>query len=207
MERICGHTYDEFLELARRFHGYPAPGLVAGGFMVDLALHNLPSGILFDAIAETDSCLPDAIQMLTPCTVGNGWLKVLDLGRYAICLYDKYEGSGVRVFADPARFERWPEVKTWLLKLKPKSEQDSALLLDQLREAGGDLFGVTPVRIRQHLLAKRSKGSITLCPACGEPFPARDGARCRGCGDETPYETKPAGAPDAVRLPTTSERT
>jgi formylmethanofuran dehydrogenase subunit E len=63
--------------------------------MVDLALSILPRGILFDAIAETGHCLPDAIQLLTPCTVGNGWLKVRDLGRFALALYDKQSGEGV----------------------------------------------------------------------------------------------------------------
>ena len=34
---ICGHTYDEYIEMIKAFHGHVAPGMVFGGFMVDLA--------------------------------------------------------------------------------------------------------------------------------------------------------------------------
>jgi len=60
--------------------------------MVDLALKNQ----FFDAVCETQACLPDTLQMLTPCTIGNGWLKIFDFGRYALALYDKYAGQGIR---------------------------------------------------------------------------------------------------------------
>ena len=86
--------------------------------------------MLFDAVCETRNCLPDAVQLLTPCTIGNGWLKVVNVGRFALNLYDKYEGKGVRVFMDPVKVADWPEINTWYLKLKPKKEQDSALLLE-----------------------------------------------------------------------------
>ena len=86
---------------------------------------HLPAEILFDAVCETRNCLPDAIQLLTPCTIGNGWLKVVNVGRFALSLYDKYEGEGVRVFLDPVKVADWPEINNWYLKLKPKKEQDS----------------------------------------------------------------------------------
>jgi len=77
---ICTYTYEEYLHLVKSFHGSLAPGLIIGGFIVDLALKHLPEGEFFDAICETPVCLPDAVQILTPCTIGNGWLTVLDLG-------------------------------------------------------------------------------------------------------------------------------
>ncbi|MBF0204667.1 MAG: formylmethanofuran dehydrogenase subunit E family protein [Desulfamplus sp.] len=66
-----GHRYshDQALALIQNFHGHKAPGLVIGTKMVSLALERLPEAILFDAISETKSCLPDAVQMLTPCTI------------------------------------------------------------------------------------------------------------------------------------------
>jgi formylmethanofuran dehydrogenase subunit E len=163
-----------------------------GGFMVDLALSRMPRDILLDAISETSQCLPDAIQILTPCTIGNGWLKVIHLGRFALSLYEKYEGKGVRVYLDPGQLESWPEVKSWLLKLKPKKEQNSELLQAQIREAGHRLYGVQPVRIQSHLLKKRSKGAIASCVLCGEPYPQRDGPVCRGCQGEAPYAIQPS---------------
>ena len=77
------YSFETYTELVKSFHGHAAPGLITGGKMVDIALNNLPQDILFDAICETSNCLPDAIQLLTPCTIGNGWLKILRLGRLA----------------------------------------------------------------------------------------------------------------------------
>ena len=34
---ICGIAYDAYLEKVKQFHGYAAPGLLLGGFLVDLA--------------------------------------------------------------------------------------------------------------------------------------------------------------------------
>ena len=116
--RIGSFSFEEYKNYAESFHGFAAPGLILGGFMVDLALRNLPPGILFQALCETSHCLPDAIQLLTPCTTGNGWLRVIDLGRFALSLYDKKEGSGIRVFLDPEKLEPWPRIKTWLFKLQ-----------------------------------------------------------------------------------------
>ena len=86
--------------------------------------------------ANSSHCLPDAIQLLTPCTTGNGWLRVIDLGRFALSLYDKNEGSGIRVFLDPEKLEPWPRIKTWLFKLKDKADQDTDELLNEIWDAG-----------------------------------------------------------------------
>ena len=122
---ICGRTYDEYIQMGKSFHGNVAPGVVIGGFMVDLAYRNLPQGEYCDAISETRSCLPDAIQLLTPCTVGNGWLRIIDLGRFAMSLFEKYTGKGVRVYVDSQKLDDWPELKVFSFKLKPKKEQHS----------------------------------------------------------------------------------
>ncbi len=86
---ICGFSIDDFLRKIEAFHGWKAPGLVLGGFMVDWAREQLDPGVEADAIVETRHCLPDAVQILTPCTVGNGWLKVLDWDKFALSLYDR----------------------------------------------------------------------------------------------------------------------
>lgn len=88
-----------------------------GGFMVDIALSMMPEGVLFEAVSKTRNCLPDAIQLLTPCTIGNGWMRILHLGRYALSLYDKKSGEGVRVFVDPVAVGECPEVKAWFFRL------------------------------------------------------------------------------------------
>jgi formylmethanofuran dehydrogenase subunit E len=187
MTKICTYQFEEYLRFVESFHGAVAPGVAAGGFMVDLAMSRMPEGTLFDAICETTACLPDAIQLLTPCTVGNGWLKIFNFGRFALSLYDKYKGEGVRVFLDPVKLEAWPEIKAWLFKLKPKSEQDKEVLISQIEQAGHSVCGLQPVRVKAQYLEKKSRGRITTCTVCHEPYPARDGVVCRACQGQAPY--------------------
>ena len=100
---IGPYSFEEFKRLAENFHGYAAPGLLVGGYMVELAKRHLPEGTLFEAVVESRKCLPDAVQLLTLCSTGNNWMKIHNLGRYAVSLFDKHTGEGVRVSIDPAR--------------------------------------------------------------------------------------------------------
>lgn len=184
---ICGRTYDEYIEMVRAFHSHVAPGMVFGGFMVDLAYRNLPQGEYFDAISETRTCLPDAIQILTPCTVGNGWLKVINLGRFALSLFEKYTGSGVRVYVDSRKLDGWPEIKTFFFKLVPKKEQDFEALLSEARLAHTSIFGVQQVMIDLDSVRTCRRGAFAVCPLCGEGYPERDGEICLGCQGKAPY--------------------
>lgn len=184
---IGQYSLDEYIHLIESFHGSIAPGLLVGGIMVNAAFEHIDTSKLYDAICETSSCLPDAIQLLTPCTIGNGWLHIVDLGRFALTLYEKEAGTGVRVFLDAGNTEPWPEVRNWYLKLKPKKEQDRDELNRQILEAGVGLFGFQSVKVLPRFLIKQSKGEIALCPVCGEAYPRNHGAVCRSCTDQSPY--------------------
>jgi formylmethanofuran dehydrogenase subunit E len=181
--------FERFLHQVQSFHGYAAPGVILGGFMVNLAKSGMPPGVLFDAICETTTCLPDAIQILTPCTIGNGWLKILDFSRYALTLYDKKTGDGLRVYLVPERIYEQPEIRDWFFKLKPKAEQNMKLLMTQIEAAGPTLCGIHLVRVQPEVLKKRHKGEIVVCPWCGEAYRAKDGGVCRACQGESPYVT------------------
>ncbi|MFW5499341.1 MULTISPECIES: FmdE family protein [unclassified Maridesulfovibrio] len=192
-DSIGPYTYDEFIEAARRFHGSPAPGLILGGYMMEEARKHLPEGTLFDAISETSWCLPDAVQMLTLCSTGNGWLRVKNLGVYALSLYDKYTGEGVRIRVDPEKLKDWPETESWFFKRRPKHEQDSVKLHAEIREAGASFCSIEAVQIKPEAMIKRSKGGITTCPICGDAYPGSFGAICRSCQGESPYASRDAG--------------
>lgn len=186
--RMVGrNTFEEFIEMASLFHNYPAPGLLIGGYMVAEAMQRMPEGVLYEAISETSWCLPDAIQMLTPCTVGNGWMRVLNFGRYAMSLYDKFTGEGVRVWLDLDKIPEDSEIRPWFLKTKAKKDQDSDLLRHQIGMAGADILSIQPITVDASMLVKRSKGEIAVCPMCGEAYPSVHGAVCRSCGGESPY--------------------
>ncbi|MDR2727356.1 MAG: formylmethanofuran dehydrogenase subunit E family protein, partial [Deltaproteobacteria bacterium] len=113
---IDRYTFEEFKAQAAAFHGYPAPGLLLGGYMVAMAKRALPEGTLFEALIETKKCLPDAVQLLTLCSIGNGWMKVINLGKYAVSLFDKYSGEGFRVHLDTGKLAPYPEIRAWFLK-------------------------------------------------------------------------------------------
>lgn len=203
---IGSYSVEDYMHLVKSFHGNIAPGLIIGGFMVDLAMKEFPEGVLFDAISETQTCLPDAIQLLTPCTIGNGWLRILSFGRYALCLYDKYSGEGVRVFMDPEKLEAWPEIKSWFFKLKPKNEQDSNALRDRIIEAGTSILKVQRVTVEIASLPKKGKGSIAACPVCNEAYPAKDGASCLACQGNSPYRREMIDAGPILKVvPSTRE--
>jgi len=186
---ICTYSYEEYLHLVKSFHGTLAPGLLIGGFIVDLAMKNLPDGELFDAVCETPVCLPDAVQILTPCTIGNGWLSIINFGRFAVTLYEKYTGKGVRVFLDTKKMEAWPEVRDWYLKKKNKKEQDSDLLLAQIKEAGHGLLSVQQVQVEPEKVRRKKMGPVGICPVCGEAYPSKHGEKCLNCQGETPYSS------------------
>lgn len=181
-------TQNEFLEKVLAFHGHAAPGVLIGGFMVNAAQAGLPDGCLFDAISETRQCLPDAIQILTPCTVGNGWLTVLDYGVYALCLYDKYNGNGFRAKLDADRLAAFPETHDWFLKLKEKKNQDSEKLKNEILTHGAEMITVDAIRMHDSALKHKSKGPITRCPRCGEAYPAIFGAMCPLCAKGRSYD-------------------
>jgi len=184
---IGPYTYEQYLDQIRRFHGHIAPGMVLGGFMVDLALENLPEGEYFDALCETQACLPDAVQLLTPCTIGNGWLKVVNIGRFAVTLYEKVGGLGIRVHVDAGKIEAWSELKSWYFKLKPKKEQSIERLLAEIRDAGSSVCSMKAVRLEQDFIRERRRNGFRICKLCGESYPRADGDICRGCGGEAPF--------------------
>ena len=184
---IDDYTFEEFKTRAAAFHGYPAPGLLLGGYMVAMAKRALPPETLFEAVVETKKCLPDAVQLLTLCSAGNNWMKIVNLGKYAVSLFDKRSGEGFRVHVDMVKLEAFPEIKAWLLKQKAKQDQDTERLFREIESAGDSICAIAPVRIRAAFLGHAPMGSIAICPQCGEAYPSGDGALCRGCQGEAPY--------------------
>lgn len=200
-------TFSEFKEMARAFHGYPAPGLLIGGYMVEAAKARLQDGTLFEAIVETPKCLPDAVQILTLCSTGNGWMRVVNLGRYALSLYDKHTGEGWRIFLDLEKIRAYPEITTWFMKTKTKAEQDTDRLFSEIEAAGDSICGIMPVNITPGFLKRKRQKTIGACPICGEAYPIADGAICRGCQGDAPYrhQARESGSdrllPKMIRVP------
>ena len=184
------YTPEEYLEKVLAFHGHAAPGVLLGGFLVNAARMGLPEDCIFDALCESAQCLPDAIQILTPCTIGNSWLKIHDAGVFAIVLYDKYTGEGVRAYLDTDKLAAFPATHEWFFKLKPKKEQDSEALRAEILAHGADMISTRPVQMKQEMLVRKSKGAIAVCPGCHEAYPASQGTVCPLCAEGRSYDYK-----------------
>ncbi|MDX9805154.1 MAG: formylmethanofuran dehydrogenase subunit E family protein [bacterium] len=184
---ICGHSIEEYENMVEKFHGTKAPGLIIGGFMVDLAHKNLPEGELYDVICESMKCLPDAVQILTPCSIGNGWLKILKIGRFALTFYNKYTGSGIRVYLDTEKLKNYSEVYNWFFKITPKQEQDDKALMREIYEAGTGILSIQKVKVDPEMSKKKKGTKIGVCSKCGEAYPLSEGGICKVCSREITY--------------------
>jgi formylmethanofuran dehydrogenase subunit E len=179
-KRICGRPLSRCLQIIEGFHGWKAPGLVLGVFMVDLAQKALPKGVEADAVVETRHCLPDAVQLFTPCTVGNGWLKILDWDKFALTLFDRKTFTGSRVWLDPEKARAFPNLYNWYMRRVAKKDLPLDVLLEAIIAAG-----TAPLSRKAVLLhrfgGRIKKGDTRLCPACGEAYRADQGPVCIAC--------------------------
>lgn len=179
--------FDDFMEQARAFHGCVTPGLMIGSSMVELALHTLGRFQHYHALCETARDLPDAVQLLTPCTTGNGRLHVFELGRCALTLYRLLDGRGVRVALDFSKTEGWPHIRRWALGKEDFDEKSRVRLEREIRKAGISILSAFPVQMKAVFLQDAQQNAMTACIACGELHPAMAGPLCRACSGHSPY--------------------
>ena len=186
---LCGRSLEAFLDEIKSFHGFISPGLVLGGFLVDWAQELVGVEVEADAIVETYRCLPDAVQILTPCSIGNGWLKVLDWDKFALSLYDKRELLGYRVWLDLEKARMFPPIYNWYMRLVPKKDLPLEVLLETSLEAGRSMLSSRAIRVTK-FYGHEKKGVIEVCPGCGEAYPAVQGDRCAACQGQGYYELR-----------------
>jgi formylmethanofuran dehydrogenase subunit E len=179
-DTLCGRPVGQVLAEITNFHGFPAPGVVIGAFMVDWAQEQVGQGVEADAIVETLRCLPDAVQLFTPCTLGNGWMRVLDWDRFALTLYNRVSLRGCRVWLDAGKTAARPAIHDWFLKRVPKDELPLEILLGQILEARRSLLSCRSVIVTD-FLRRPKKEKVGICPGCGEAFDPRAGDCCKGC--------------------------
>ena len=178
---ICHYTVDQYIVKLTEYHQHLAPGVLVGGYMVDAGVKRVTGYEYFDVLCETTKCLPDAVQILTPCTIGNGWLKVVNAGRFALTLFEKESGDGVRVGIDMAKLDHYPEIKTWFMKLLPKREQDTDAIIKEIRTAGQDIFTIKSVKVSPTYHGHKHTRRIAVCESCGEAYPDNGNPKCPAC--------------------------
>jgi formylmethanofuran dehydrogenase subunit E len=184
---ICGRTVEGFFQELIGFHGFAAPGLVLGGFLVDWARELVGTDVEFDAIVETTHCLPDVVQLFTPCTVGNGWMKVLDWDKFALSLYDRRKLTGYRVWLDLDKLRSFPDLYNWYMRLVPKMDLPLEVLHEAILAAGRGPLSACAIRVTR-LYERNKKQEIAVCPQCGEAYSASQGPKCVACQGKGYYE-------------------
>jgi formylmethanofuran dehydrogenase subunit E len=93
----------ELLNKVIDFHGHSCPGLAIGIRAAEYALEEFGEMAEEDlvCVTETDMCGVDAIQYLTPCTLGKGNLVHLDFGKAAFSFFCRAGGRAIRLLLRP----------------------------------------------------------------------------------------------------------
>lgn len=190
---ICGRTPEELIRDIENFHGFVAPGLLIGAYMVDLAYQKLEKDVEADAIVETKHCLPDAVQIFTPCTIGNGWLKIVDLDKYALTLYNRHTFMGFRIWLDLKKTEDFPYIYTWFMGLVSKNELPKDILVRDIIKAGHTVLSFSPVLVTQHT-NREKKNQCLVCGHCHEAYSAAQGELCLACQGKGYYQYCPTSS-------------
>ena len=175
---------EPYFEQGIEFHGYLSPGLVLGVIMVDLAKEILGPRDLIDAVVETKACIPDAIQLMTSCSYGNGWMRVKDWDKFALTLYDKHKLDGVRVFVNLEEVKKHPSIERWLMREGHTRKEE---LANEVMRVGRSILSWQRVRAAPY---KRIENApLAVCSSCGETHSSVDSDLCIRCsGGEDYYE-------------------
>ena len=184
---LCGIPFEEYLYSMEEFHGARSPGMVIGGMLLDRAMSELGPSEFLNVACETVMCLPDAVQLLTNCTMGNGYLQVLDWGKFALCAYDRITLQGVRAWLDLSEIGKHQVVAEWFQRTgKPRVKPPFDELAQAFLESGEDLIRWRSVKLHQ-ALKDDAKVATGPCPDCGESYPLRQGERCLACQGDAYY--------------------
>jgi formylmethanofuran dehydrogenase subunit E len=161
------------------FHGHWCPGLATGIRVAELALREVGRAGDEDivAVAESDTCAVDAVQVLTGCTVGKGNLVLLGIGKMGFSFYRRRDGKAIRIVCRPPKPAEGPDEYR---QLQAKSNEgtltkEEAGRFETLRQERGrrileadldELFELkVPIRpVPPHAPMKRS----LTCEGCGE---------------------------------------
>ena len=184
---ICGRSEKQFMEEVERFHGFVAPGLLIGGYMIDMIRETISENVEADAIVETAHCLPDAVQVLTRCTIGNGWLKIINLGKFAITMFDRHTFQGVRVYLDLKKLESHKNIYNWYMGLVSKKELPKEILIGSILEAKKDILSSKKVLVGERG-DRVKKSTVAICEKCWEAYFASQGDLCLACQGKDYYE-------------------
>ncbi|WP_054690837.1 FmdE family protein [Desulfosarcina cetonica] len=161
--------------------------------MLDTAIAKVPESPELVVAVETITCLPDAVQVLTSCTTGNGRMKVYDWGKFALTAYNRETMKGVRTWVIADVVPKWPLINDWFNPAQRIGESPLFEdLVEAFFEARSELIGVREVRIvsPDNVFPRKKTG---ICEKCGESYNLKCGPICSACQGQA-YYTLEGGA-------------
>lgn len=184
---ICGIEFSDFVIRMEEFHGYRSPGILCGGLMIDAALKALATTPYLNVVTETVVCLPDAVQLLTPCTIGNGFLQIFDWGKFALTSYDRTTLVGVRASLDYDKLSSFKLIFNWFERSNRNKEKPPFDdLAQEILQASQELILLRPVHLHR-ALKDTQKVPTGRCLKCGESYPLHHGSPCLSCQGNAYY--------------------
>lgn len=182
-----------------KFHTKRAPGIPIAVAMVDYALELLgPDKGKLNAVSESQSCLSDVIQVMTGCTIGNRYLKIIkEIGRYAVTLYDRDTGLGARIFIDTEKIdpEQTPELSRFFKRTRSAEvqkggtarEESGKKIVAEFAKVGRKIFGWERIRMKE--FGKPPMLPAKYCADCRQTFLARneEHVKCDYCEGSAAY--------------------
>ena len=186
-------TFEEYLRLASE-DGPPRSGIILGMRMALLGLRELglqnPEEVHdhLIVVVETDRCLPDAVELVTGCRLGNRKLKLRDMGKMAATMLDITSKQAIRLAAREDANQR-------ALEMFPHLDKDGALGKAYCTLSDENLF--TRKFVRVELAPEDMPGYQGLrvpCAKCGESIAfgrqilKGESAICRSCAGESYFQ-------------------
>ena len=186
-------SLEEYIQQAAK-GGHTRSGMILG---IRMALLGLQELAIKDPrehhrnlviIVEIDRCLPDALEMVAGCRLGNRTLKLRDMGKMAATFVDLKAERAVRLAAREGANKRARE-------MSPLQDKEDALTNAYRTLSDGELFtrrfvrvALAPVDIPGYWATRQ------LCAECGESISfgrevvEAQRTLCRSCAGETYYE-------------------
>jgi formylmethanofuran dehydrogenase subunit E len=137
---------------------------------------------------ETDRCLPDAIELVTGCRLGNRALKFRDMGKMAAVFLNLRSGRAVRVAAKESGHQRAQQMFATLEKEPALQAGYRALSNDDLLSKQAVRLTLPPEDVPGYWAPR------VPCDGCGEGIAfgreLRQGQRtlCRACAGQAYYD-------------------
>lgn len=185
-------TWEEYVTEAAR-DGHTRSGMVLGIRMALLGLRQLgldepPQDHSLITVVETDRCLPDAVELVTGCRLGNRTLKHRDFGKMAATFVDVRTERAIRIATKEAADRKARE-------LFPAAEKEDALGRAYRVLTDEELFKSQWVLARFHPEdLPGAQPARAICIACGEGVSfhrevvCSGRVFCRACAGERYFE-------------------